>query len=362
MSGRLGALFLAIVVLQAALRSAVAYDFAFGADLSFLKQAEDNGMIFKDGTNALPGLQIFRNHGYNWIRLRLFVEPVEHHLPNNLAYTLAGAKDAKQLGYKFLLDLHYASSWADPGQQPTPEAWQPLTHRQRVKKVFEYSRDTIAAFRRAGALPDMVQIGNEVTHGMLWPDGRLPGHWRNFADYIRAGIKGVRAGSEKSPVPKIMIHIDQGGSIAKTKYFFDNLNRYGIQYDVIGFSYYPWWQGTLMDLRENLAFAAMRYHKDIIVVETAYHWRPGREESARPGPGPFPETPQGQRDFLDAVANIVMDTPCGRGKGVFWWEPAVGRRGGLASRGFFDDNGNSLPVLDTFDKYTRPAWAPHRRH
>ncbi|MGH7981063.1 MAG: glycosyl hydrolase 53 family protein, partial [Limisphaerales bacterium] len=123
-----------------------------------------------------------------------------------------------------------------------------------------------------------------------------------------------------------------------------------------------WWQGTLMDLRENLAFAAMRYHKDIIVVETAYHWRPGREESARPGPGPFPETPQGQRDFLDAVANIVMDTPCGRGKGVFWWEPAVGRRGGLASRGFFDDNGNSLPVLDTFDKYTRPAWAPHRRH
>ncbi|HEV2318328.1 MAG TPA: glycosyl hydrolase 53 family protein [Verrucomicrobiae bacterium] len=354
----LRALSVAIVVLLAGLRSAEAYDFAFGADLSFLKQAEDNGMVFRDGTNAMPGLQIFRNHGYNWIRLRLFVEPVGNHLPNNLAYTLAEARAAKGLGYKFLLDLHYANSWADPGKQPTPETWKNLSHRQRVKKLFEYSRDTIAAFREGSAMPDMVQIGNEVTHGMLWPDGRLPEHWKDFADYIRAGIQGVRAGAGKSAAPKIMIHIDQGGNIARTKYFFDNLNRYGIQYDVIGFSFYPWWHGTLMDLRENLAFAARRYHKDVVVVETAYHWRPNREDAARPGPGPFPETPQGQRDFLEAVANIVMDTPDGRGKGVFWWEPAVGGHGGLVSRSFFDEEGNSLPVLDTFDKYTRPAWRP----
>ena len=97
-----------------------ASDFAFGADLSFLKQAEDRGSIFKDGTNALPGLQIFKNHGYNWIRLRIFVEPVSNNLPNDLAYTLAEARDAKKLGYKFLLDFHYANSWADPAQQPTP--------------------------------------------------------------------------------------------------------------------------------------------------------------------------------------------------------------------------------------------------
>ena len=238
-----------------------ASDFAFGADLSFLKQAEDRGKVFKDGTNALPGLQIFKNHGYNWIRLRIFVEPVGGNLPNDLAYTLALAKDAKKLGYKFLLDFHYANSWADPGKQPTPEAWKNLPHKERVKKVFEHTRDTIAAFRDADILPDMVQVGNEVTHGMLWPDGQLPQHWDNFTDYIRTGIKGVDAGSGTgvSPVsfknglqpdrtgetpvplpprPKIMIHIDQGGSIAKTKYFFDNLNRYKISCDVIGFSYY----------------------------------------------------------------------------------------------------------------------------
>jgi arabinogalactan endo-1,4-beta-galactosidase len=139
-----------IWVLLAAAKPACAYDFAFGADLSFVKESEDNGTVFKDGTNALPGLQIFHNHGYNWIRLRIFVEPVSNSLPNNLAYTIAEARDAKKLGYKFLLDFHYANSWADPGKQPTPGAWQDLSHRERVKQVFEYSRDTIAAFRDAG--------------------------------------------------------------------------------------------------------------------------------------------------------------------------------------------------------------------
>ena len=333
--------------------SAHAYEFAFGADLSFLKQAEDRGTVFKDGTNALPGLQIFKNHGYNWIRLRLFVEPVDGRLPNDLAYTLAEAQDAKKLGYKFLLDLHYASSWADPGKQPTPAAWQKLTHRQRVKQVFAYTRDTLAAFRAAGVLPDMVQIGNEVTHGMLWPDGKLPEHWKNFTDYLRAGIQGAGAGAGTNARPKIMIHIDTGGSIAKTKYFFDHLNRYRIPFDVIGFSYYPWWQGTLMDLRENLAFTANTYHKDIIVVETAYNWRPARETAGRSGP--FPETPDGQREYLDELTRIVLQTPEERCKGIFWWEPAVGTRGGLVSRSFFDENGNSLPVLTVFDQYTRPA-------
>jgi arabinogalactan endo-1,4-beta-galactosidase len=343
----------AIFLLFAGNNPSRASDFAFGADLSFLKQAEDRGTVFKDGTNAMPGLQIFKNHGYNWIRLRIFVEPVGGNLPNNLAYSLAEAKDAKKLGYKFLLDFHYASSWADPGKQPTPKAWKTVSHKERVKKVFEYSRDTIAAFCDAGVLPDMVEVGNEVTHGMLWPDGKLPDNWKNFTDYIHAGIKGVGAGSGTNSHPKILIHIDQGGSIAKTKYFFDNLNRYKIPYDVIGFSYYPWWHGTLLDLRNNLAFTANTYHKDIIVVETAYNWRPARESADRVGP--FPETPEGQREFLDEVTRVALNTPDQRCKGIFWWEPAVGNRGGLVSRSFFDENGNSLPVISVFDKYTRPA-------
>ncbi len=342
----------AVLCFCAAGSLARAAEFAFGADLSFLKQAEDRGKIFKDGTNALPGLQIFKNHGYNWIRLRVFVEPASNDLPNTLAYAIAEAQDAKKLGYKILLDFHYANSWADPGRQPTPSDWIELSHKARVKKVFEYTRDTIAAFRDADTMPDMVQIGNEVRAGMLWPDGKLPENWENFSDYLRAGIKGAKAASGRKTSPWIMIHFDQGGNMAATKNFFDNLKQHGVRYDAIGFSYYPWWHGSLMDLRENLAFAAKEYGKDVIVVEAAYHWRTNRE--TRDVVLPFPETPTGQSEFLDELTRVVLAVPGGRGKGIFWWEPAVGNSGSLGSRSFFDEAGNSQPVLNVFDKYTRP--------
>lgn len=323
-----------------------ASDYAIGADLSFLKRAEDRGKVFKDNGKAEPALQIFRNHGYNWIRLRLFHTPTN--LPNNLDYTIAMAKEARALHYKFLLDFHYSDTWADPQKQFIPAAWVGKTHRQLVRAVFEYSRDTIVAFREAGVMPDMVQIGNEVSAGMLWPDGKLPNHWRQFADLVRAGIRGVNAGCGTNARPRIMIHIDKGGNWRRTKYFFDKLNSYGVKYDVIGQSYYPWWHGSLLDLRQNLNFMATTYQKDIILVEVAYCWRP---TEYRRKPAPFPETPEGQREFLDQVNRLVLNTPDNRGAGIFWWEPAV--TGPLGNRGFFDDEGNALPVIHVFDQWTR---------
>ena len=328
--------------------------YVIGADLSFLPLAEAHGVRFKDDGVELPGLQIFRDHGYNWIRLRLFHTPTQ--LPNNLDYTLAEARAAKALGYKFLLDFHYSDTWADPGKQFIPKAWAGKTHAELVAAVFAYTRDTIARFREAGVLPDMVQVGNEITNGMLWPDGRLPEHWDQFADLVKAGVRGVEAGSAPAARPLIMIHIDQGGDRAKTREFFDRLNAYDVTYDVIGQSYYPWWQGSLLALRDNLAFMADTYGKAIILVEVAYNWKPSEY---RGHPGPFPETPAGQRDFLDEVNRVVLATPHGLGLGVFWWEPAVA--GPLNRRGMFDDAGNALPVLSVFDRFTRgriPAHGP----
>jgi arabinogalactan endo-1,4-beta-galactosidase len=327
-------------------RSLDAAEYAVGADLSFLKQAEDGGKIFKDNGEPKPGLVIFKDHGYNWIRLRLFHTPSE--LPNNLEYTIALAKAAKKLGFHFLLDYHYSDTWADPGKQFTPKAWEGMTHAQLVKAVFEYTKETIMAFRNAGVLPDMVQIGNEIINGMIWPDGRLPGNWDNFADLVKAGIAGVEAGKGEDPRPRIMIHIDRGGDKIRTKGFFDKLNSYHVNYDVIGQSYYPWWHGSLNDLRENMTFMAKEYKKDIIVVEAAYNWMPAEYKKQ---PGPFPETPEGQKQFLEEVNRVVQETPDGLGKGVFWWEPAV--TGPLGSRGFFDEKGNALPVITVFDKFTR---------
>jgi arabinogalactan endo-1,4-beta-galactosidase len=145
-----------------------------------------------------------------------------------------------------------------------------------------------------------------------------------------------------------MIHIDKGGDKSATKSFFDKINAYRINFDVIGQSYYPWWQGSLNDLRENLIFMANEYRKDIIVVEAAYNWKPAEYRKKL---APFPETPQGQKEFLKELNRVVQGAPNGRGIGVFWWEPAV--TGNLASRGFFDDSFNALPVITVFDRFTR---------
>lgn len=336
-------------------------DYMIGADLSFLAQAEQRGTQFKENGQVKPGLQIFKDHGYNWIRLRLFHTPsnARENLPNNLEYTIALAKQARQMGMKFLLDYHYSDTWADPGKQFIPAAWNNKSHEELVQAVTDYTRDTIAAMRDAGVLPDMVQIGNEITPGMLWPDGRLDrskpdSNWQNFADLLKAGVKGVELGHGDQPMPKICIHIDKGGSLSATKYFYEKCNQYGVPYDVVGESYYPFWHGSLLDLRDTLNYVALELKKDVIVAEVAYNWRPTPGNDGYGGrPAPFPESPEGQRDFLEAVHRIVMETPNNHGKGLFWWEPAVPPgRGGIATRGMFDNDGNVLPVITVFDKYT----------
>jgi len=325
-----------------------AQEYAIGADLSFLKMGENNGYNFKENNQQKEGLQIFKDHGYNWIRLRLFHTPGE--LPNDLDYTITLAKEAKQMGFKFLLDYHYSDTWADPQKQFLPKVWENLPHLVLVDSVFEYTKKTIIAFRKAGIMPEMVQIGNEIIHGMMWPDGKLPENWDNLAELIQAGINGVYAGCGNQPSPDIMIHIDQGGNMENTKYFFDKIQSYHIKFDIIGQSYYPWWHGSLLNLRENMIFMAETYKKPIILCEVAYCYAPTEYINK---PAPFPETPEGQKEFLEAVNQIVLETPDNLGRGIMWWEPATPDMRGISTRDMFDENGNVLPVITVFDKFTR---------
>jgi arabinogalactan endo-1,4-beta-galactosidase len=326
-----------------------AQHFAVGADVSFLAQAEQQGVVFKENGVPKPVLQILKDHGYNWIRLRIFVHPTD--LPNDLPYTIALAKRAKKLGFRILLDFHYSDTWADPGKQFLPVAWQSLNHKQLVEQIFDYSRDTIAAIREAGVMPDMVQTGNEITNGMDWPDGKLPDNWDHFADLLRAGMKGVDAGCGSLPRPVMLIQIERSGESAAAVAFFDKLATYNLPFDVIGLSYYPRWHGSITALRQTLHDLAFRFRKPIIVVETAYNWTPGEMIGKK---ADFPESPEGQKDFLAAVAAAVRDTPNSLGRGVFWWEPAVAG-GPLGGRALFDDQHNALPALTVFDKAKQPA-------
>lgn len=323
-------------------------NYAIGADMSFLMEAEENGTVFKDNGVAKPGLDIFKAHGYDWIRLRLFHTPDV--LPNDLEYTIKLAQEAKKRGMKFLLDYHYADSWADPGKQPLPAAWVGLSYEVLEDSVFEYTKKTIKTFRNAGVMPEMVQIGNEIRNGMMWPAGKLPENWDAFAGLIKAGINGVDAGRGQEMRPLIMIHYDNGADAKGNRAFYKKIESYGISYDIIGLSYYPWWHGNLLDFRENLLSLMDHFSQDIILVEAAYNWKPSEytEEGSLP---PYPESPEGQREFLESVHETLINIPSSRMKGIFWWEPAV--TGSLRSRGFFDDDGNALPVIQVFDKYKR---------
>jgi arabinogalactan endo-1,4-beta-galactosidase len=328
-----------------------AQSYAIGADVSFLTKCERDGMVFKEDGQQKDVLTILREHQYNWVRLRIFHDPAAaaDKLPNDLDYTLALAKRAKSQGFHLLLDLHYSDSWADPGKQPMPEAWKTLKHKQLVEQVFNYTRDTIAAFGREGVMPDMVQVGNEITNGMLWPNAKLPDNWDNFADLLKAGIRGVDAGRGALPRPRIMIHIERSGDYDAAVYFFDNLIAHHVSFDVIGLSYYPRWHGGIAKLRGNLHDLALRYQLPIIVVETAYNWTPGDFIGKK---ADFPESPEGQADFLRAVDAAVRAIPRGLGQGVFWWEPAAEAE--LHGRGFFDDKGNVLPVVDALEGNRKP--------
>ncbi len=316
--------------------------FIYGADVSFLQQMESHGVAFKDEGQAHPGLEILRHNGFNWVRLRIMNEPTP--LPNTLAYTLAEAKAARAMGFHLLLDFHYSDDWADPAHEKTPAAWAKMPHEELVKAVYQFTKDTVAALRAQGTMPDMVQVGNEITSGMLWPDGKLPDRWPQLAELLQAGIRGVNDARGTEQRPLIMIHIDQGGNEETTKWFFDNLIVNHVPFDVIGQSYYPWWQGSLKDLKSNLDFMATRYKKPIIVVETAYDWRDG--EDFKSGKPPYPQTPQGQADFLAALVKTVKETPNGLGKGVFWWEPMA--EGAIAKRGLFDDQHQALTAVKVF--------------
>lgn len=318
--------------------------YAVGADLSFLKAAEDRGVQFKEHGVVRPGLDIFRDHGYDWIRLRLFHTPRQ--LPNDLAYTITSARAAKARGFRFLLDYHYADHWADPGQQPTPAAWDTTDIGVLTDSVFRYTRATIEAFREAGVMPDMVQLGNEVRNGMLWPMGRLPDHWDNFARLFKAGLDGIDAGRGRAPRPLIMLHYDNGADTHGTKAFFDRFHGYGIPYDIIGLSYYPWWHGTLLELRDNLLSILANYPaRDVILVEVGY--RPHEYEGKL---APYPnDAPGGPRKaFLEAVNETLLAIPDRRIKGIFWWEPAS-----ACDRDYFDADCNARPVITVFDKYRR---------
>lgn len=341
-------------------------EFLVGGDISALSKIEEMGGSFFDEGKTSDAILIMRKYGANCFRLRLFVNPpYTDVMVNDLPYTIELAKRIKKSGAKLLLDFHYSDTWADPGKQFKPEAWRNLEFEELVEKVYRYTYDCIRTMKDESVLPDIVQPGNEVTNGMLWPDGKLYGvgdpeqQWGKFTRLLKAAIQGSKDGAGEDEI-KILIHIDRGGDWAGTKFFFENLEKHNVSYDIIGLSYYPWWHGSMDALRETLNNAATYFDKDILVVETAYPHRSidfSQVEYANPEYMEWPMSPEGQRSFLAELVLSVLKTPNDRGSGVLWWYPESIPVSGLnawfgGANALFDEVGNVLPAMKVFKNFS----------
>jgi arabinogalactan endo-1,4-beta-galactosidase len=282
--------------------------------------------VYKIDGVAKEALQIFNENGYTWARLRIFNNPnMEGPVCNNLDYTLQLAQKAKQFGFKILLNFHYSDTWADPGHQIVPAAWENLSLEILADSVYNYTKTVIEAMGNAGVLPEMVQVGNEINNGMIWPVGKLwtddgGANWDNLATLLKAGIKGVKEAENGADIP-IMIHAATGGSLEESNTFYKNIIQRGVNFNVIGLSYYPWWHGTFEQLEENLTFLSDNFSQDLVLVETAYYsngWYPEPAEWVL-DVKPFPPTEQGQYDFMVALAEILKKYP--KMKAVYYWKP-----------------------------------------
>lgn len=334
-------------------------DYYKGMDISSLPELEEKGVEFKDFDGAkMDSFILIKKYGVNAIRLRLWNNPenvAEAKGYCDLEHTIAMAKRIKEHGMSFMLDFHYSDFWADPGQQRKPKAWEGFSFGELKEAMYTFTRDTLLTLRDKGLLPEIVQIGNEIRSGLLFPDGELP-DYDHMVELINAGICAAREVANADTM-KIMIHLDQGGRYFYLKEWFEKSMAAGLlEFDIIGLSYYPFWHGTFMDLRDTLTKLIADYQKPIMIVETAHAWRKSEhgfiDESQEKVAG-VPATPEGQKKVLDIVNNITASIPDKMGLGIYYWEPLCvpcdGEHGWSENMGILDETGTVMEAIHAFE-------------
>ena len=347
--------------------------FYLGADISALATIEQRGGVYLDGDQPGDAIAIFMKHGWTCFRLRIWVDPTNG--VNGLDYTMKLAKRIKDAGGTFMLDFHYSDWWADPQKQNKPATWTNLDFDALVNETRAYTASVVRTLKDAGATPDFVQVGNEITGGMLWPDGQVKvplstvkvfegdvkvmsppepyddaRQWDHLVRLLKANIDGVRSVTTPEDRVRIIIHIDCGGDWPVTKWYFDHLTTAGVNYDVIGQSYYPRWHGPLENVGTNIRRTIRRYGKDVMIVETGYPSRDARLSPAAAKYMIWPETPAGQKQFLADLIRTVKESG---GIGVNHWHPeatyipgTTNRWRGPDANSLFDAKGHPLPAMN----------------
>lgn len=388
-----------------------ANEFMKGFDASTVSQTEENGGIYRTASGYPKDIfEILSENGINWIRLRLWHTPDASVSPgdNTLQRTLETAKRIKAQNLKFLLDIHYSDTWADPANQKRPAAWDSCrTIEELSEKVSEYTAEILETLK--DFQPDMIQIGNEINPGMLVTSSTASSisestepdcsSWKsaesaeNLEKILDAASKTIR---NFNPEIKIMIHLSSQKN--------DNLEWWlskfpGLAFDCIGLSYYPYYDhGTLDELKSNIKNLKSKFKKEIIVAETAWAWTDGwsdqtpnlfgnaqklkaaenlkscisgletesfpktgktqnktsrkSEKSAEPAGAGISATTENQAAVIQKIAEAVSESG---GKGIFYWGgdwiPAKNIQNNWENQALFDFSGNALPSLSVFRNF-----------
>lgn len=305
-----------------------------GGDISCLtsNEAKNPTWLTHDGTSTTP-LELFKEEGMNAMRVRLFVAPAKYtgsdkddNACQDLDYVKTLGKRIKDAGFKLMLDFHYSDTWADPAKQWTPADWASLTDEELYEKIYDYTKDVLTQMKDAGAEPDFIQTGNEISYGMLWGAygsnesalkkcyiNSAEANWTRFTTLLKQAGKACR---EVCPEAKIILHTERAAQQSVLTNFYDKMQSAEVDYDIIGLSYYPIWHSTVATLESALSTLESRYaDKDIMIVETgaAYSWVPESHDYTPK----YAASEAGQQQFVQEL--IEMLNKHSRVTGLFWW-------------------------------------------
>lgn len=339
-----------------------------GGDISMLTQYESQGAKYldKDGKATGDLLTFLKQQGWNTMRVRLFVDPSKDNdkaVVQDLNYVKALGKRIKNAGLMLLLDFHYSDTWADPGKQWTPDAWKQMTDQQLYEQIYAYTKNCLQEMTAAGATPDFIQTGNEISYGMLWGTkadveknqtnrcytNSPAANWTRFITLLQQAGKACR---EVCPQAKIIIHSERTPKPNVLTDFFDRMKTAGLDYDIIGLSYYPYFHGSLNVLETALKqIEAKNYGKPIQVVETGYPSQyavPGTEFNYT---NVYSYSSEDQRKFTADLIDLLKKHQLVNG--LSWWYAEANAKGctgnlkdGWYNAGLFDNNtGRALPAL-----------------
>ena len=304
-----------------------------GGDISCLPLNESKNAWYLDfNGERCPALELFQQQRLNTMRVRLFVTPADYtgsdKDPNacqDIEYVKSLGKRIKDAGFKLMLDFHYSDTWADPEKQWTPKAWENLSDNDLYTKIYDYTKDALAQMKEAGAEPDFIQTGNEISYGMLWGKASSlslkkcylgnDANWSRFTTLLKQAGKACR---EECPEAKIILHTERATETNVLTNFYDKMKNAGVDYDIIGLSYYPAWHKDIPTLEKAINTLESRYaDKKIMIVEVGYAYSWALENAVYDYKWKYPITEDGQKAFTDDL--ITMLNKHESVNGLFWW-------------------------------------------